>query len=92
MLLATIPCCVDDNCNDEIKTEQTNHHSQDQPDAECETCSPFFTCGNCLGFDFTNWEYRSKEAIFTNYNFITPYKSQFVSEFFAKIWQPPQMS
>lgn len=91
MLLATIPCCVDDNCNDEIKTEQTNNHSQDHTDADCDTCSPFFTCGTCLGFDFTNLEYISKVAVFTNDKFVTAYKSQFVSEFFAKIWQPPQM-
>lgn len=42
-----IPCCPADNCGDELAASTTAH-----PDEETGsgTCSPFFTCGTCVGF------------------------------------------
>lgn len=92
LFLATVPCCSDDNCNDEIKTEQTSNHSQDHKDSDCNTCSPFFTCGTCSGFVFTRSGVDFKEVPFIKGKFIAVYKSQFADDFFAKIWQPPKIS
>ena len=90
--LSTVPCCSDDNCNDKIKTAYTNNHSQDHQDNDCKNCSPFFTCGTCSGFVFTELEIYFKENLPLKDNFVIVYKSQIIDDFFAKIWQPPKIS
>ncbi|OGS69151.1 MAG: hypothetical protein A3F91_05305 [Flavobacteria bacterium RIFCSPLOWO2_12_FULL_35_11] len=81
-----------DNCNDEIKTAQSDNHSQDHKDSDCNACSPFFTCGTCSGFVFTRVVVDFKEIPFIKAKFLAFYKSQFANNFFAKIWQPPKIS
>lgn len=43
-----IPCCPADNCQDE-SSYTTNCDPEEEQ--ESGTCSPFFTCGTCTGFD-----------------------------------------
>ncbi|WP_036151149.1 DUF6660 family protein [Maribacter forsetii] len=90
-LLSTVPCCWDDNCNDEEKTELTENHSKDQQDDGCNTCSPFFSCGTCSGFVFINYSINFKKVHITKTKLVSVYKSKFASNFFAKIWQPPKL-
>ncbi|MBA4410873.1 MAG: hypothetical protein C0397_15795 [Odoribacter sp.] len=91
--LSLAPCCSDDdNCCDEIKTEHTDNHSQDHNDSDCNTCSPFFTCGTCSGFVFTRSGFNFREVPFSKSKFVAVYKSQFANDFFVKIWQPPKIS
>jgi len=90
--LSIAPCCWDDNCNDEIKTEQTENHSNDQQEDGCNACSPFLTCGTCSGFIFSNLGVDLKEIFIYNDKFVTFYKFQFADDFFANIWQPPKIS
>jgi hypothetical protein len=55
LVLSTVPCCSDDNCIDETKTEQADKHPQKEHQG-CEgSCSPFLTCGTCVGFTFSNF-------------------------------------
>ncbi|MEM1136074.1 MAG: hypothetical protein AAGI07_09555 [Bacteroidota bacterium] len=90
--LSTLPCCSDDDCNDEIKTEHADNHSQDNKDNDYNTCSPFFTCGTCSGFVCARAEFDFKEVAFVKDKLVTVYKPHFLSDFFAKIWQPPRIS
>ena len=92
MLLGTVPCCSDNNCNDQIKTENADNHSQDHKDSDRNTCSPFFTCGTCSGFVFIRTRVDFKKASFIQDKLITVYKSQFTDGYIAKIWQPPKIS
>ena len=63
--LSTVTCCSDDNCNDEIQTEQTDNHSEnDHGDRDCSICSPFLTCGMCSGFIFSKMEFYFKRVYF----------------------------
>jgi len=92
LLLGTVPCCSDNNCNDQIKTENADNHSQDHKDSDRNTCSPFFTCGTCSGFVFIRTRVDFKKASFIQDKLITVYKSQFTDGYIAKIWQPPKIS
>lgn len=45
---ATLPCCMEDDPCNELEFEQTSeseHGCNDQ-----FPCSPFFSCGTCIGF------------------------------------------
>jgi hypothetical protein len=88
--LSTTPCCTDDKCNDDIDTEQTNHHSEESKD--CNSCSPFFTCGACSGFVFSNAGFYFGEVTFVLKEFVSVYNTQFLDEFVTKIWQPPKLN
>lgn len=90
--LSVVPCCSDDNCNDEIITENVNNHSQENPkeEGDCNACSPFLNCGTCIGFVFTNFQIDIYEIPIIEDKFIANYKSQFSDDFFDKIWQPPK--
>lgn len=92
--LSTVPCCSVDNCNDEIKTAYAYNHSQDHKDSDCNTCSPFFTCGTCAGSVITGTRLGVdiNKVPFIKEKFIIVYKSQIVNNFIAKIWQPPKIS
>jgi hypothetical protein len=92
--LSVIPCCSDDNCNDEIISEKVNNHSQEdhKEEGDCNACSPFLDCGTCIGFVFTNLQIDIDEIPSDEGKFIADYKSQFSDDFFGKIWQPPKVS
>lgn len=90
--LSTVPCCWDDNCNDEIKTEQTENHSKDHQEDNCNACSPFLTCGTCSGFVFSKLEFYFKKIHFTKSKLIAVYDLLFEDDFIAKFWQPPKIS
>ena len=92
VFLATTPCCSDDNCNDEIKTEQTDNHSQDHKDSDCNICSPFLTCGTCTGFNFPTVFFSLTPPAITLTTKIPINYSSFSSNYFPSIWQPPKIS
>ena len=86
MLLSTVPCC-DDNCEEEqVATEQSDSH-----DESTESCSPFLTCGMCVGFatlyNSLDIEPAEEETIVN----VTPANILWVDNCFATIWQPPKI-
>jgi hypothetical protein len=88
-----VPCCSDDNCDEETITENTNSHSQEpKEEGDCNACSPFLNCGTCIGFVFTNLQIEIAEIPLIEDQFIPLYKPQFSDNFFDKIWQPPKIS
>ncbi|MHB1146086.1 MAG: DUF6660 family protein [Lutibacter sp.] len=91
--LSVVPCCSDDNCNDEVITENADSHSQEpNEEGDCDACSPFLNCGTCIGFVFPNLQIEISEIQSVKYQFVPSYKSQFYDDFFDKIWQPPKIS
>jgi len=91
-VLSTVSCCADNNCNDEIKTEQSAGHSQNNDDNDCNSCSPFVSCCSCSGFVFSDEGFRFIEMSSIKDKFVADYRSQFSSGFIATIWQPPKIS
>ncbi len=91
LLLSANPCCLEDACADEIKPAQAGHCSQDQDEDDCNSCSPFFTCGACSGFVFSTAGLVLKELTLSKANLVNVYKTQFIDDFVARIWQPPKV-
>ncbi|WP_071889662.1 DUF6660 family protein [Haliscomenobacter hydrossis] len=95
VLLSINPCCSESNCTggDHYTNQEhtTGHHHQDK---DCtDNCSPFFTCGTCLGFILpaTTFLLLTEQAVtLTQSDFI--YNPFFISEFNHSIWQPPTIS
>lgn len=93
IILASIPCCANDGCNDNIRTEQsTARHEEPKKDCDCKGCSPFIVCSCSSGFVFS---YRNYIFLFSGAYLTIPtphYKQSFIESYFAEIWQPPKIS
>lgn len=89
--LSVVPCCSDDNCDDEAIENAENHSQEPKEDGDCNACSPFLNCGTCIGFAFTNLQVDIDEIPSIENQFVPIYKSQFFDDFFDKIWQPPKI-
>ena len=92
LVLSTFPCCAEDYCNDEIKTEHSNNHSQDHKDTDCNGCSPFITCGTCFGFTLSNTAYNFQLLTTFVEKQINLCQQNYVENYFAEIWNPPKIS
>lgn len=65
---------------------------KNSPENDCSGCSPFLSCGSCSGFTL-----KSEEKI-PSFEFISEkagnsfdfYSVSTGSEFFNRVWQPPQ--
>ncbi len=89
MALAVVPCCDNDNCEDDFRAEQTNKKNSEKP--ECP-CSPFVSCTSCTGVYIA----PSIEGVLAPVTKIektfTLYRQSFVSFYCANIWQPPKIA
>lgn len=78
--LNAIPCW--DSCSDEEPVE--NHADTEQ------TCSPFLSCGNCVGFVLQEDLPEINLYTQSSTSEIEFPEEGFFSEFLETIWQPPQ--
>jgi hypothetical protein len=90
--LATVPCCAEDNCKEDLEVSHSNTHPQDLQGSERNTCSPFLTCGPCAGFIFPSADVNFMEVFFNKVKRVTIFKTQIASDYFAEIRQPPKIS
>ena len=90
-MLSAVPCCADEYCNDELKTEQSCTEHQDRNDNDFNGCSPFITCGTCTGFTFSKTDYNL-QPITSVHSIFIPYQQGFYENYFVEIWQPPKIS
>ncbi|MGF7080914.1 hypothetical protein ABIB50_003274 [Mucilaginibacter sp. UYCu711] len=90
VLLSLKPCCADKDCQamnlQKVNSEKQSHKK------ECTGCSPFFTCGSCVGFII------SKPFLFTSslikdnpIKSYIPYEQPATKEITLTIWQPPKI-
>lgn len=56
LFLTAVPCCADEDCSEDITTEQSDHHNEKHKEHKCSNCSPFMNCGSCVGFTFQVFE------------------------------------
>lgn len=93
VLLSARPCCTHREGEGKvfIKKEQTAKPARKAK--ECQGCSPFFSCGSCLGFvvakPFTQTMGFVAEKPLISY---PPYQQPNLKEITLSIWQPPQIS
>ncbi|MGA9639607.1 hypothetical protein [Flavobacterium sp.] len=84
---------MDDNCDDSStvsKTEQEHHK-----DSCNSICSPFFSCGTCVGFTFPSGNFfvvPENNFTFIETHLVSTYTPQLQSQFNRAIWQPPKIS
>lgn len=101
--LSLVPCCTpvaaiaentekitsDACCSHE--SENSNEDATEGNENSCTACSPFFSCGSCIGFTFSSFNYY--------FDISGPFKGssfqlldmQVNSEYFNKMWQPPKI-
>jgi hypothetical protein len=95
LLLSIAPCGDSDDCNvKKTKTEfSSNDHSTHNHDTE--SCSPFCHCA-CCGQTITFHPIFSTilkfERPLSIVKAVSIYDQHFISNYFASIWQPPQLS
>ncbi len=82
LTLNAIPCW--DNCGDE---EPVEAHADTE-----QTCSPFLSCGSCVGFVLQEDLPEISLDIQSSVSEIESPEQGFFSEFLESIWQPPQKS
>jgi len=91
LTLSARPCCADRECEtrEVIKKEQTQNHSEQ----DCQGCSPFFSCGSCVGFIAAKPAFLSMERTFeTPERTYVPYVYPDLKDVTLAVWQPPQIS
>lgn len=93
MVLSTVPCCtakheaVEKYCNE----NQTDTSSHQQDDDCASNCSPFYSCGTCVGFTFTSSCQLVKPTVLSpGTSKLIPYNQPFSLGYFGKVWQPPK--
>jgi len=93
IVLSTRPCCSDNDCQGKIAAKKERADKSPAKEKECPGCSPFFTCGSCVGFVISKplildlkLFAESPAKIYADYN--QPY----VQQVSLSIWQPPQLS
>ena len=92
VFLSTVSCCLEDNCNDEVETEYSDNVQHDNEEGDCNSCSPFLTCGTCSGFISTSLEIVLVEIVSIEDKLAVDYNPIFSEDFNEKIWQPPKIS
>ncbi|MGQ0829054.1 MAG: DUF6660 family protein [Bacteroidota bacterium] len=102
-ILSTVPCGDGRECNETECTQETacndsacageTASGETEKDCRDETCSPFCGCV-CCGSVVSNINSFSSTTAFnqTIEKNSFSYKSQFISQFTANIWQPPKLS
>lgn len=95
LALATMPCCIFDNCpKDETEISEKNANQKNGDDDGCGVCSPFFNCGSCaVGFTapvkFSDLSHTIT-VISTNIKKNIPYNQSLEDSDLSAIWQPPK--
>jgi hypothetical protein len=88
ILLSVKPCCTDSDCDAVVKAERTGKTKT----KDCAGCSPFFSCGVCVGFTVAKAVNAQLLSIPSRTKQIyLPYQQPDVQEISLSIWQPPQL-
>lgn len=95
LFLSTVPCSAYDKhseCGVEKSCANDSHECGDNCNGKC---SPFYTCGTCIGFTINFTPFTITEKLDLTADEIAQPLSydKFVdSSFICKIWQPPKIA
>ncbi len=88
ILLATVPCCAIDHCNDNKTGQATDHKEEDK---DCGNCSPFFNCEGCatatIIYQPVQFDFRVA-VVSPVYPF---YQHPSLTDADIDFWQPPKI-
>jgi hypothetical protein len=93
LVLSSGDCCADENCTNNDYSAITEHTDSDNQKNDCNgDCSPFLTCGSCIGFNCPVVFYSLPHPQIEMLTQVSIYQFSFSSEFVNSIWQPPKIS
>lgn len=93
VLLSIRPCCSDNDCQGKQVVKKELAGKSPIKEKECPGCSPFFTCGSCVGFLITKPLTLALKLIAeTPAKIYARYQQPYVQQVSLSIWQPPQLS
>jgi hypothetical protein len=96
--LSMVPCCPPESekivAKHSFSEDEHNHDVNSESnhcDDNCKACSPFFTCGSCVGvtFQLGSINLLDQEPFSKDLDF--PLSVSFLSFYFNKLWQPPKI-
>ncbi|MBZ9632465.1 hypothetical protein LB465_16915 [Salegentibacter sp. LM13S] len=91
LLISAYPCCIIDDCDSDTEVKITEN-DEDQKYDDCGLCSPFISCGSCIGFIPNTDEVvtvLNPQPIPISNLFGLAFKSV-EAEYADRFWQPPQ--
>jgi len=91
-MLSAKPCCADSDCRVTLSLKE-NHTKTPSKEKECPGCSPFFTCGTCVGF-VVNQPLSIQLPIVAvdDVQHGNVYQQPNIEKVALSIWQPPKLS
>jgi hypothetical protein len=89
IMLSVKPCCADNDCQNQKEFAGKTPVKE----KECTGCSPFFTCGTCIGFIVSkpfliSLPVSTESAL----QYYTQYSQPFIQKVILSIWLPPKIS
>jgi len=91
LVLPAIPCCVTDDCTDELVTGKKVHQSNEENE-ESKACSPFALCGNCTGFTIADENLEVCPISLPLKIELNDYISFRFPRYISFFWQPPKLA
>jgi len=93
ILLSTKPCCADNDCQRKIATKKEQADKSPTKEKECPGCSPFFTCGSCVGFIVCKLLTINFPIVAKNHKtYHLAYQQPYIEKISLSIWLPPKIS
>jgi hypothetical protein len=93
LLLSTKPCCSDNDCQAKLATKKELTGNKTANEKECPGCSPFFTCGSCVGFIVAKSFTISLPAIAEDQiKHHASYQQPHIEKVVLSLWLPPKIS
>jgi len=92
-MLSTRPCCADNDCQGKELAKNEVTGKSPIKEKECPGCSPFFTCGTCVGFVIAKPLMLDLKLVpETSAKIYSRYQQPHFQQVSLSIWQPPQLS
>lgn len=95
LVLSTMPCCtvVHEAAEKCAIQKQADNDSQQQDDDCDSNCSPFYSCGTCVGFTSAScYPFIKPVTLAPGISKLIPYQENFSAGFSGKVWQPPKIA
>jgi hypothetical protein len=92
LLLSIKPCCTDNDCSYKKTTVSASVTKHSPKKKECQSCSPFYSCGSCVGFIVTKTvSYPSFILPQKPVKHNNTYGQLYIDHVALSIWQPPRL-
>jgi hypothetical protein len=93
IMLAAKPCCADNDCRAVVGSKNELAGKVPAKEKECPGCSPFFTCGTCVGFVISQpLSVQLPTVALDQIEHGNIYRQPRIEKVLLSIWQPPKLS